>query len=63
TSDSSKNNFVLALLTWGEGWHNNHHYQLQKPYFGTKWYEVDIAGALISLFIWVEGVFLKIPPK
>ena len=59
TGDSSKNNFILALLTWGEGWHNNHHYKSQKHYFGVRWYEVDIAGALISLFIWTGRIFSK----
>ena len=59
TSDSSKNSLILALLTWGEGWHNNHHYQSQKYYFGTKWYEVDVAGALISLLIRMENIFSR----
>lgn len=63
TNDSSKNNLILALLSWGEGWHNNHHYQSEKPYFGTKWYEVDIAGALILFILWIKGFFLKASAK
>ena len=59
TNDSSKNNLLLALLTWGEGWHNNHHYRSQKYYFGTKWYEIDIAGAVILFFIWTERLLSK----
>jgi len=47
TKDNSKNNLLLALLTWGEGWHNNHHHRPQNKYFGVKWYEIDIAGLCI----------------
>lgn len=47
--DKSKNNPLLAFITWGEGWHNNHHQRPSKFYFGIKWYELDIAGAVIWL--------------
>lgn len=47
--DSSRNNFLLGYLTWGEGWHNNHHAYPRASYFGKRWFEVDIAGLVISM--------------
>lgn len=41
TRDSSRNNFILALLTFGEGWHNNHHYYAHSARQGFYWWEVD----------------------
>ena len=61
TEDFSRNNPVLALLTWGEGWHNNHHHRPGKYYFGIRRYEMDIAGALISVLLFFRngGGFMK----
>src|SRR5581483_11613516 len=42
TGDTSKNSFWVALLTFGEGWHNNHHAHPQSARHGLAWYEVDI---------------------
>lgn len=42
TGDRSRNNFVLAILTLGEGWHNNHHYSMASCRQGYKWWEIDI---------------------
>ncbi|MFP3978417.1 acyl-CoA desaturase [Marinobacter sp. KMM 10035] len=42
TADDSRNNFWLALLTLGEGWHNNHHRWPQSVRQGFRWYEIDI---------------------
>ncbi len=42
TSDNSRNNVWLALLTLGEGWHNNHHRWPQSVRQGFRWYEIDI---------------------
>jgi fatty-acid desaturase len=41
TGDSSKNNFWVAILTFGEGWHNNHHASAQTARHGLRWYEFD----------------------
>jgi stearoyl-CoA desaturase (delta-9 desaturase) len=41
TDDTSTNSFWVALLTWGEGWHNNHHAFPQLARHGYAWYEVD----------------------
>ncbi len=40
--DTSTNNPFVALLTFGEGWHNNHHRFMQMPFFGHRWYEIDM---------------------
>lgn len=42
TGDDSRNNFWLALLTLGEGWHNNHHYYPSSARQGFRWWEVDL---------------------
>jgi stearoyl-CoA desaturase (delta-9 desaturase) len=42
TSDSSRNNFFLAIITLGEGWHNNHHYYPGAVRQGFYWWEIDI---------------------
>ncbi len=43
TGDTSRNNFVLALLTMGEGWHNNHHYYQSTANQGFFWWEIDLS--------------------
>lgn len=42
TKDDSTNNWWVALLTWGEGWHNNHHAHPVSARHGLAWYEVDM---------------------
>jgi len=42
TKDHSKNNVLLALLTFGEGWHNNHHRYPATAQQGFHWWEIDI---------------------
>jgi fatty-acid desaturase len=42
THDMSTNNWLVALLTFGEGWHNNHHAHPTSSRHGLKWYEVDV---------------------
>lgn len=49
TGDNSKNNVITGFVTWGEGWHNNHHASPSKPSFSYRWWEVDIGGVLIKL--------------
>lgn len=47
TRDESANNWVIAVLAWGEGWHNNHHAKPWNPIFGYRWWEIDPGGAFI----------------
>jgi stearoyl-CoA desaturase (delta-9 desaturase) len=49
TSDTSRNNWLLALLTLGEGWHNNHHHYQSAARQGFRWYEIDISWYLLLL--------------
>jgi stearoyl-CoA desaturase (delta-9 desaturase) len=42
TTDTSRNNWLLALVTCGEGWHNNHHYHQNTANQGWFWWEVDL---------------------
>ena len=43
TTDTSRNNFLLALITLGEGWHNNHHHYMNSANQGFFWWEIDIS--------------------
>lgn len=43
TGDQSRNNWWLALLTFGEGWHNNHHHFQSAARQGFHWYEIDFS--------------------
>ena len=43
TGDQSRNNLWLALLTFGEGWHNNHHHYQSAARQGFRWYEIDVS--------------------
>ncbi|MGZ4832746.1 MAG: acyl-CoA desaturase [Terriglobales bacterium] len=42
TGDTSRNSFWVAMLTFGEGWHNNHHAHAQSARHGLAWYEFDM---------------------
>ncbi len=42
TDDDSRNNFALALLTLGEGWHNNHHHYQVSARQGFRWWQLDV---------------------
>lgn len=48
TVDQSRNCWYTALLTFGEGWHNNHHARPKDFKFGKKWWELDIGALLIT---------------
>ena len=48
TKDQSRNNWWVAILTFGEGWHNNHHAHPTSARHGLAWYELDITWIQIS---------------
>lgn len=56
TNDSSRNSFLLALITCGEGWHNNHHYFPASVRQGFFWWEIDISYYILSIIKWVRLV-------
>jgi stearoyl-CoA desaturase (delta-9 desaturase) len=49
TTDDSRNNWFVALLTFGEGWHNNHHAFPRMAAHGHRWWEVDPTFGMIRL--------------
>ena len=53
TPDESRNNFMLALVTLGEGWHNNHHHYMSSVRQGIRWWEIDITYYVIVVLSWV----------
>lgn len=48
-SDRSCNNWIWAIPTWGEGWHNNHHRYPRNYTTSQKWWELDISGIIIKV--------------
>lgn len=64
TTDTSKNSFILALITLGEGWHNNHHYYQSTANQGFFWWEIDISYYILKALSWVGLTRdLRKPPK
>ena len=49
THDDSRNNWLVALLSFGEGWHNNHHAHPTSARHGLAWYEIDMSWMAIRL--------------
>lgn len=49
TRDDSRNNWWVALITYGEGWHNNHHAYPRMARHGHRWWEVDLTYLTIRL--------------
>lgn len=48
TPDDSKNNALLAIITLGEGWHNNHHFYSGTVKQGFRWWEIDITFYILK---------------
>jgi stearoyl-CoA desaturase (delta-9 desaturase) len=64
TSDASRNNLFVALLTLGEGWHNNHHHYQRSANQGFFWWEIDVSYYLIRLLACVGVVWdVRKPPR
>lgn len=64
TTDTSRNSFVLALLTFGEGWHNNHHYYQSAANQGFFWWEIDMSYYILKALSLVGLVSdLRNPPE
>jgi stearoyl-CoA desaturase (delta-9 desaturase) len=64
TGDDSRNNFWLALITLGEGWHNNHHHYQSSTRQGFRWWEVDVSYYVLKAMSWLGLVWeLRAPPK
>jgi stearoyl-CoA desaturase (Delta-9 desaturase) len=64
TQDNSGNSALLALLTFGEGWHNNHHYYPASARQGFYWWEIDPTYCLLAALSWIGVVWdLNIVPE
>ncbi|MCB1196578.1 acyl-CoA desaturase [bacterium] len=64
TKDTSRNNFVLALLTMGEGWHNNHHRYAGSERQGFYWWQIDMTHYILTLLSWLRIVWdIRKPPQ
>jgi stearoyl-CoA desaturase (delta-9 desaturase) len=64
TGDDSRNNWWLALITMGEGWHNNHHAYMASTRQGFRWWEVDVTYYTLKLLSWLRIVYdLNEPPR
>jgi len=62
TDDQSRNNALLAVMAFGEGWHNNHHHYQRSARQGFTWWQVDVTYYVLKVLevlhlVWdVEGV-------
>jgi stearoyl-CoA desaturase (delta-9 desaturase) len=64
TGDDSRNNWLLALMTMGEGWHNNHHAFQSSVRQGFRWWEFDPTFYILKALSWCGVVWnLKTPPE
>ena len=64
TRDTSRNNALLALITLGEGWHNNHHHYAVSARQGFFWWAIDITYCFLVLMSWLGIVKdLRLVPK
>ena len=64
TADNSRNNFFVALITLGEGWHNNHHYYPSSERQGFYWWELDVSHYTLRALSWLGIVWdLRTPPS
>ena len=54
TKDESRNNWLVAALSFGEGWHNNHHAFPAMAYHGMSWRQFDPTAVMIRLLVWLR---------
>lgn len=61
TGDQSRNHLLLALITLGEGWHNNHHRYQASTRNGFFWHEIDITYGILKMLSWI-GLVKELTP-
>lgn len=62
--NEARNNWLVALLTMGEGWHNNHHRYPSSERQGFYWWEIDVTHYILKVLSWFGLVWdLREPPK
>src|ERR1044071_368586 len=57
TEDNSRNNLFVALITLGEGWHNNHHHYPSSERQGIYWWEIDVSHYILRVLSWLGVVW------
>lgn len=64
TNDRSRNEWVVGLLAFGEGWHNNHHAFPRSAFHGLHWWQFDLSGYLIWMLerLGLAHDVYRIPP-
>ena len=63
TLDTSRNSLFIAIVTMGEGWHNNHHYYQASVRQGFFWWEIDVTYYILRVLSWFKIVHaLRMPP-
>ena len=61
--DESRNSFLLAIITLGEGWHNNHHYYQASTRQGFHWWQLDITYYVLKALSFVGLIWdIREPP-
>ncbi len=64
TTDTSRNSLLLALITLGEGWHNNHHYYATSTNMGFFWWEIDVSYYTLKVLSFFGLIWdIKKPPQ
>jgi hypothetical protein len=64
TTDTSRNNLFISLITMGEGWHNNHHFYQSTANNGFFWWEIDLSYYILKALSWGGVVWdLRTPPS
>jgi stearoyl-CoA desaturase (delta-9 desaturase) len=64
SSDQSRNNVFVALLTFGDGWHNNHHFYPRSARHGFYWWEIDLTLYILKALSFLGIVWdLQTPPQ
>ena len=53
TSNARRNLWLVALVAYGEGWHNNHHADQRAAAHGHRWWEIDMTYAVVRLLEWL----------
>ena len=61
TGDTSRNNWLLAIITLGEGWHNNHHFYPNSARQGFYWWEIDLSYYMLKVLSWC-GIIWDLKP-
>jgi len=63
TEDTSRNHWLIAFFTLGEGWHNNHHHYMGSVRQGFYWWELDVTYYVLRALAWCGVVWdLRVPP-